>query len=131
MSDKTTETRRPMVRPGCAVCETGDGRIQVKVEMPGVRQESLEVRIEGNELYGKTLGIIGLILTTVILNFNALFSAFHKIFFEGDTWLFYFSDTLIRLFPMRLWQDLFIAIGVFTIAGALFFAIKGRRWAER
>lgn len=78
-----------------------------------------------------TLGIIGLILATVILNFNALFTAFHQIFFEGDTWLFYFSDTLIRLFPMRLWQDLFIAIGVFTIAGALFFALKGRRWAER
>lgn len=77
-----------------------------------------------------TLGIIGLILATVILNFNALFTTFHQIFFEGDTWLFYFSDTLIRLFPMRLWQDLFIAIGVFTIAGALFFAIKGRRWAE-
>jgi HSP20 family protein len=50
MSDKATETRRPLVRPGCTVCETGDGRIQVKVEMPGVRQESLEVRIEGNEL---------------------------------------------------------------------------------
>jgi len=50
MSDKTTDARRPLLRPGCAVCETGDGRIEVKVEMPGVRQENLEVRIEGNEL---------------------------------------------------------------------------------
>jgi len=50
MSDKTNETRRPMLRPGSTVCETGDGRIQVTIEMPGVRQEHLEVRIEGNEL---------------------------------------------------------------------------------
>ncbi|MHB8193792.1 MAG: TIGR01906 family membrane protein [Bellilinea sp.] len=78
-----------------------------------------------------TLGIIGLILVTVFLNFRALFTVFHQLFFEGDTWLFYYSDTLIRLFPMRLWQDLFIAIGLFTIAGGFFFALKGRRWAER
>jgi len=77
-----------------------------------------------------TLGLIGLILATVFLNFYALFSTFHQIFFEGDTWLFYYSDTLIRLFPIRLWQDLFIAIGGLTVAGALFLALKGRRWAE-
>jgi len=50
MSDTKTEARRPMLRPGSAVCETADGRVQVVVEMPGVRQENLEVRIEGNEL---------------------------------------------------------------------------------
>jgi HSP20 family protein len=50
MSDKTTETRRLLLRPGALVCETGDGRIQVAIEMPGVPQEHLEVRIEGNEL---------------------------------------------------------------------------------
>jgi len=77
-----------------------------------------------------TLGLIGIILATVILNFSALFTTFHQIFFEGNTWLFYFSDTLIRLFPIRLWQDLFIAIGVLTVAGGLFFALKGRQWAN-
>jgi len=77
-----------------------------------------------------TLGILGLILVTVFLNFSALFTAFHRLFFTGDTWLFYFSDTLIRLFPLRLWQDLFIAIGVLSIAGALFFAFQGRKWAQ-
>jgi integral membrane protein (TIGR01906 family) len=76
-----------------------------------------------------TLGLLGLILATVFLNFNALFTMFHQIFFIGDTWLFYFSDTLIRLFPMRLWQDLFIAIGALAIVGAIFLALKGRKWA--
>jgi len=50
MSDKANEPRRPLVPPASAVSETRDGRIQVLMEMPGVRQESLEIRIEGNEL---------------------------------------------------------------------------------
>src|SRR5574340_124092 len=77
-----------------------------------------------------TLGLVGLLMVTIFLNFSQLFTIFHQLFFEGNTWLFYYSDTLIRLFPMRLWQDLFIAIGLLTVAGGLFFAFKGRRWAE-
>ena len=50
MSEKTTETRRPMLLPVSTVYETNDGRIRVVIEMPGVCQENLEVRIEGNEL---------------------------------------------------------------------------------
>jgi integral membrane protein (TIGR01906 family) len=74
-----------------------------------------------------TLGLIGAILAAVIISFDALFTAFHKVFFVGDTWLFYFSDTLIRLFPMRLWQDAFIFMGIITIGVALFFAIYGNK----
>jgi HSP20 family protein len=50
MSDKTTEARRPMLVPVSTVLDTSNGRIQVLIEMPGVHQENLEVRIEGNEL---------------------------------------------------------------------------------
>jgi len=64
--------------------------------------------------------LIGLILLLVWLNFDQLFTAFHRLFFEGDTWLFYPSDNLIRLFPMRFWSDLFIFIGSFTIIICLF-----------
>lgn len=76
---------------------------------------------------GLTLGLIGAILIAVVTSFDALFTAFHKVFFVGDTWLFYFSDTLIRLFPMRLWQDAFIFMGIITVAVALFFAIYGNK----
>jgi integral membrane protein (TIGR01906 family) len=65
-----------------------------------------------------TAGLILLLLLYVALNFQKLFVAFHRIFFEGDTWLFSFSDTLIRLFPMRFWQDVFIFLGVVTLLGA-------------
>jgi integral membrane protein (TIGR01906 family) len=58
-----------------------------------------------------TLGIF----LYVMVNFNHLFTIFHQIFFEGDSWLFFLSDTLIRLFPIKFWQDLFIYIGSFCI----------------
>ena len=65
-----------------------------------------------------TIGLIVTILIFVALSFNALFTGFHRIFFTGDTWLFSYSDTLIRLFPIRFWQDVFIALGVLTLLGA-------------
>lgn len=61
-----------------------------------------------------TVGLIVAILMGVTISFDTLFTDFHRIFFTGDTWLFYYSDTLIRLFPMRFWQDAFIAMGIFT-----------------
>ena len=42
-----------------------------------------------------TLIIIFSILVYVWVNFNQLFTLFHQIFFEDDSWLFYLSDTLI------------------------------------
>ena len=66
-----------------------------------------------------TIGLIVLILLAVAISFRDLFTGFHLLFFEGDTWLFNFSDTLIRLFPMRFWQDGFIMMGLVTILGAV------------
>ncbi len=63
-----------------------------------------------------TIGIIITILFYLVFNFNSLFTNFHRVFFEGDTWLFRYSDTLIRLFPIRFWRDAFIWIGVMTLA---------------
>jgi integral membrane protein (TIGR01906 family) len=74
-----------------------------------------------------TVGLIAIILVSIAISFDSLFTNFHRIFFTGDTWLFYYSDTLIRLFPMRLWQDAFIAMGVLTGSMALFFALFGRK----
>lgn len=78
-----------------------------------------------------TLVIIGLILVGVVVSFNGLFTDFHRIFFAGDTWLFYYSDTLIRLFPMQFWQDAFIWMGVFASTQALIFGVFGRMIARR
>jgi integral membrane protein (TIGR01906 family) len=69
-----------------------------------------------------TIGLVILVLLGVFLNFKALFTGFHQIFFTGDSWLFRYSDTLIRLFPERLWQDVFLFIGGFSL---LFSALAG------
>ena len=54
--------------------------------------------------------------------FWQFFTAFHGLFFKGDTWLFEYSDTLIRLFPLQFWQDVFIWVGVIVLGSALFLA---------
>lgn len=66
-----------------------------------------------------TLGLIAFVLVNVFVSFDALFTAFHRIFFTGDTWIFLFTDTLIRLFPIPLWQDTFIITGAFALIGSL------------
>lgn len=57
------------------------------------------------------------VLFFTLISFRALFVIFHRIFFEGDSWLFLYSDTLIRLFPIRFWQDVFIVFGLVTLTG--------------
>jgi integral membrane protein (TIGR01906 family) len=51
------------------------------------------------------------VLITVALAWNWAFVTFHEVFFSGGTWMFPYSDTLIRLFPETFWQDGF-ATGV-------------------
>jgi integral membrane protein (TIGR01906 family) len=78
-----------------------------------------------------TIGLMVVILILVVISFSSLFTDFHRIFFSGDTWLFLFSDTLIRLFPMQFWQDAFIWMGVFTIVFAFLIGYLGNKLAKR
>lgn len=77
-----------------------------------------------------TLLLILLILAAVMIDFDALFAQFHGLFFQADTWLFYASDTLIRLFPEKLWSDGFTFAGIFTLVGGLLCGILGARFAH-
>ena len=65
--------------------------------------------------------------------FWEFFALFHQIFFEGDSWLFYYSDTLIRLFPIRFWQDAFLAAAIIALGGGagLAFGIKRSNTMEQ
>jgi integral membrane protein (TIGR01906 family) len=51
--------------------------------------------------------------------FWEFFSLFHQVFFTGDSWLFYYSDTLIRLFPIRFWEDAFLWAAILALGGGL------------
>jgi integral membrane protein (TIGR01906 family) len=78
-----------------------------------------------------TLGLIGLVLIGTVINFDAIFTSFHRLFFTGNTWLFYFDDTLIRLFPEKLWSDAFTFMGVFTLASGVICTFLGARLAHK
>lgn len=66
-----------------------------------------------------TVFLIAAILVFAALSFNAFFTGFHRLFFEGDSWLFLFTDTLIRLFPLRFWRDVVLVLGGSTLLGAV------------
>ncbi|HEY5984406.1 MAG TPA: TIGR01906 family membrane protein [Anaerolineales bacterium] len=78
-------------------------------------------------------GLIGAIVAAgMFLNpdlFWEFFTAFHGLFFQGDSWLFAYSDSLIRLFPIRFWQDTFLiaALVVLASAAALAFGLREPR----
>jgi integral membrane protein (TIGR01906 family) len=75
-----------------------------------------------------SLGLIAGIGIAISPNvFWQFFTFFHSIFFEGDSWLFYYSDTLIRLFPIRFWQDAFLWAAILALGGGagLAFGLKG------
>ena len=72
------------------------------------------------------VALLAVILAGVALAWNWFFVFFHRIFFTGDTWLFLYSDSLIRLFPEMFWQDCFVTLGVGTglSAAALWVVVR-------
>ena len=71
-----------------------------------------------------TVGLIVVIGIAVNPNvFWNFFAGFHSLFFEGDSWLFLYSDTLIRLFPIRFWQDAFLLAAVIALGGGIALAL--------
>ena len=58
---------------------------------------------------GSALTVLLLIagIAATALAFDWLFTTFHGLFFQGNTWIFPTSDTLIRLYPEQFWVDAF------------------------
>jgi integral membrane protein (TIGR01906 family) len=66
-----------------------------------------------------TVALVAVIGIFAAVSFWQFFTLFHKLFFTGDSWIFLYSDTLIRLFPMRFWQDLFLFIPILVVIAGL------------
>ncbi|MCC6301114.1 MAG: TIGR01906 family membrane protein [Anaerolineales bacterium] len=77
--------------------------------------------------------VVGLIVIVgIVINPNVFwgfFTAFHHLFFEGDSWLFLYSDTLIRLFPIRFWQDAFLIASFIALGGGFTLGLGLRQTA--
>jgi integral membrane protein (TIGR01906 family) len=76
------------------------------------------------------LAILVSLLLAVLINWDAFFDQFHKLFFANGSWIFDYSDSLIRLFPVRFWQDAALTVGGLSGAGAILI-MAGAWWWER
>ena len=75
-----------------------------------------------------TLALLASVGAYMVLSWGEFFTTFHRVFFEGDTWIFLYSDTLIRLFPQRFWMDIAVAIVGLLVAEAVIIGAVGWRW---
>jgi integral membrane protein (TIGR01906 family) len=66
-----------------------------------------------------TLALVVVLGAFAAISFWQFFTVFHELFFSGGSWLFLYSDTLIRLFPLPFWQDAFLFAGVLDVLGGL------------
>lgn len=78
-----------------------------------------------------TLGLLAAVGATMLLSWNEFFTTFHRLFFEGETWIFPYTDTLIRLFPIRFWMDVGVTIVGLMVAEAVVLTTLGWKWARR
>ena len=77
-----------------------------------------------------TLGLLVALVSLVLAGFDAFFTTFHRVFFSGDTWLFSYTDTLIRMYPVQFWFDAATIIGGMTIAGAAVLGVTAWLWGR-
>ena len=68
---------------------------------------------------GLTVAILLVLVFFIIASFGTFFTQFHEVLFADNTWTFLWSDSLIRLFPLRFWQDAFLFVGGGAIVEAL------------
>lgn len=79
---------------------------------------------------GALLTLVVLVVLGVLMLFawDAFFTGFHRIFFDSGSWRFRYSDTLIRLFPMRFWRDAGVLVAGAVAVVAFVLALIGRMW---
>lgn len=66
-----------------------------------------------------TLGLILALATAAAAAWDQAFDVFHALFFAAGSWRFPFSDSLIRLYPERLFVDAALALAAFVSLAAL------------
>ena len=75
-----------------------------------------------------TSGIILTIALLAVFAWQTWFDLFHRFLFVPGSWLFSYSDTLIRLFPVKFWFDATLTISLLSFIGGLLLVLIGRQW---
>ena len=75
-----------------------------------------------------TLVVAVLLVPVILLGFDGFFTRFHEMFFEGDSWRFSSTDTLIRIYPERFWEDVSQLAATITVVQAIVLAPLAWWW---
>ena len=73
-----------------------------------------------------TLAVAVLAVPVIVLGFDTFFTRFHEMFFEGDSWEFADTDTLIRVYPEAFWVDVSRIAAALTVVQAA--VLAGLSW---
>jgi integral membrane protein (TIGR01906 family) len=95
---------------------------------PGRRSALLRALSQGSLALLFVLAAVGVLAYT---SFDLFFVAFHRVFFQGESWLFAYSDSLIQLFPVQFWMDATAALVGLAVAGAILVAIVAYALSRR
>ncbi len=78
-----------------------------------------------------TAGLVIVVGLLAVVAWRFWFVAFHQIFFAPGTWMFEYSDTLIRLFPEKFWFDAALTLSGLSLLGGLLLVLIGWRWQPK
>lgn len=89
---------------------------------PGTRVNAGRALFNGGIFTFIFIGVIGLFS---LVAFDQFFVAFHRLFFEGDTWLFNYTDSLIQFYPVEFWMTASYGIAIFVLVAAILVTALG------
>lgn len=78
-----------------------------------------------------SLPVAAVVGAVMLVAWESFFTRFHELFFEGDTWRFPSTDTLIRLYPDEFWMGVAAWIAGLTVALALAVFALATAWLRR
>jgi integral membrane protein (TIGR01906 family) len=101
--------------------------LAVLLARPETRAEGYRAMMHGGIL---TMAILLVMILLLFVAWNVVFTQFHEILFDPGTWTFFYTDSLIRLFPEQFWFDfgLIWTVGIFLqgaiLAAAGYFLLR-------
>ena len=78
-----------------------------------------------------TVGLLTLIGISAAIAWDDWFVLFHRFFFAEGSWLFSYSDTLIRLFPPQFWLDSVVMVSSLSLLSGFLVYGLGRAFAPK
>ncbi|MGE5141604.1 MAG: TIGR01906 family membrane protein [Rudaea sp.] len=75
-----------------------------------------------------TLVVIAGIGLFAVFAFDQFFVTFHHIFFEGNSWLFEYTDSLIQFYPEPFWEAVSYGIASSVALGGILISALGWLW---